>query len=572
MTTIIECRNKEAKLTPTSKNGQWDTVLPSSIQINEGDTIYIKDSFIDTQASTNEKINITEETLVKIKFGFYRVYNDNTGLDSYTGGGVPVNYRDYTVCSRKVVPTPDPNDLQLIKYLVLTSADGINPTKEFNRLEIKYTDFDGNNLTDPGLGCPVTQPKANSQIEFKNILVRGNIETVPDAYTLESQFNIKITPFTETLEGKNVCTPLVYERILKIDAGNYDPDDLCDNINKQMTDNNPSLIAGGYPVEGDTILQTASQIMADNNLVQNELVLIPDDGNMSIALQYDASKNYGGGFTDSFVGSNQFELSYDQNTKKFSFNYLHMPYYYQKNIAVEIGEVGGQTYEINKLGGIWIESLSSINANDDATNFWELLGLSNTLLPQLRTAFTWLDTIDPIGGQPLFIPTTAYQNGVNVTGGLLSLDKAVDKDNALLPWNNNPITSALNADETEFIEGANSIFDNVDAFGYYIVEIGNKFKNDFYTPTNNYRNVQQIVSKYYVQNSYTTGTSDGSLVYTHKGEPLLLESFQCRILDSNKQLAANVGDDNTIHIAIERGTTQPTKIKKPDEKKEKEEK
>jgi hypothetical protein len=35
-----------------------------------------------------------------------------------------------------------------------------------------------------------------------------------------------------------------------------------------------------------------------------------------------------------------------------------------------------------------------------------------------------------------------------------------------------------------------------------------------------------------------------------------LESFRCRILNSDKVLASNIGNDNTIHIAIIRNSPE----------------
>lgn len=558
MNTIIELRNKDAnnKINP----GDWETILPEPLLINPGDSIYIKDSIIDTQQSTNEKINIDEDQTLKFRFGYYRVYNDNTGIDSYSGGGIPVNYEKYTVCQRKAIPNPDPNFTTLIQNIVLTSADGVNNTKAYDNLTITYIDIFGDIQTVKGIACPSVNASDKTEIEFKNLLILGNLTFNPTLDTLSSQFNIKLTPNTETLAGKNVCVPITYTKLMNLSAGNYDPSELCDLINKFMVQVDEEYAFNGvYPTPAQDILTTAGQVMTINQLVKNELVLIPADGNMANALQYDASKNYGAAWTDSFIGTNQFELAYDNN--KFYFNYLHMPFYYQKQIAVQVGKGATTPYFINKLGGIWFESLSSIyNSNNKATNFWDLLGFSQS--SSIFTKFNYLTVAaDPIGGQELFVPITSYEDGINTTGGLSTMDKVIDKDNVLLPWNNEPINSSLSPDEVESIEGGISIFENTDTFGYFLIEVNGNFKNEFYNNKNNYRNIQQIVSRYYVQNSYTLGTSDGSLQYTHSGPPMLLQSFTCRILDSDKNLAQNIGIDNTIHMSIVRGSLDTLNVK-----------
>jgi len=63
-------------------------------------------------------------------------------------------------------------------------------------------------------------------------------------------------------------------------------------------------------------------------------------------------------------------------------------------------------------------------------------------------------------------------------------------------------------------------------------------------------NIRAIVGRYYEINSYTSGTQGDSLLYTHIGQPMFLESFKCRILDSDQNLASNLGPDNTIFLQV----------------------
>ena len=93
------------------------------------------------------------------------------------------------------------------------------------------------------------------------------------------------------------------------------------------------------------------------------------------------------------------------------------------------------------------------------------------------------------------------------------------------------------------------------------------FKNNFLTPDNNYRSIQQIVNRYYELNSYTAGEG-GQLVYQHVGEPVLLQSFHVRVLTSEKELAPNIGDDNTVHLQLIKNTNPaPAVAEKGKEKK-----
>ena len=63
-----------------------------------------------------------------------------------------------------------------------------------------------------------------------------------------------------------------------------------------------------------------------------------------------------------------------------------------------------------------------------------------------------------------------------------------------------------------------------------------------------------IVSRYYELNSFTSGSSADSLVYTHESEePITLSSFGIRILKPSKEIADNLGKQTTVFLEIIRG-------------------
>ena len=99
-------------------------------------------------------------------------------------------------------------------------------------------------------------------------------------------------------------------------------------------------------------------------------------------------------------------------------------------------------------------------------------------------------------------------------------------------------------------------------YGYFLVEVSAHFNNDFRTPNDKKASVVAIVSRYYELNSFTSSDTSNSVVYTHKGAPMLLSSFRCRILDSEKNLAENIGKDNTIFLEIVKSSQVDKKEKK----------
>ena len=102
-------------------------------------------------------------------------------------------------------------------------------------------------------------------------------------------------------------------------------------------------------------------------------------------------------------------------------------------------------------------------------------------------------------------------------------------------------------------------------FGYYLLELKTNFMNNFITKTPNddgsgdyaddanMRSINSVIGRFYSKNSFTQ--SDGGLVYTHKGEPIVLNSFTCKVLNSNKEVP-RLGSDNSVILQITRGVPQ----------------
>jgi hypothetical protein len=79
----LNCYNSTAKIS----NANWDSKLQEEIVINEGDSIFVKNAYIDTRNQTSQNILIEEDTIIEMEFFFYYV---NRG-----GSNVPSLYQDY---------------------------------------------------------------------------------------------------------------------------------------------------------------------------------------------------------------------------------------------------------------------------------------------------------------------------------------------------------------------------------------------------------------------------------------------------------------------------------------------
>ena len=104
-----------------------------------------------------------------------------------------------------------------------------------------------------------------------------------------------------------------------------------------------------------------------------------------------------------------------------------------------------------------------------------------------------------------------------------------------------------------------SVFQQNNSYGYFLIEIDSNFSDEYVDTTSTNTKIKSVVSRFFERASYTAGTSSGSLIYTHQGPSQILSSFRCRILDSNKNLAKGIGQDNTIFLQLVRAPVDAKK-------------
>jgi len=251
------------------------------------------------------------------------------------------------------------------------------------------------------------------------------------------------------------------------------------------------------------------------------------------------------------VGTNQFDFDWVAETNQFSINQSHMNYIDQGQNVVgykRIASTPPKNIRINKNSGVIINSLSSSYVDGSFIDFWGSMAgfdLKGDLIPHYDLV--------TLGSSKVPKFETALTDGVNITGGYFGISVSVDKTST--DWFEPAVLTSdfwsATTDNTSILASQASITNTVNSYGYYLVSLQCGIKNNFFTKKNNI-DVMSIVSKYYEINSYTSGSSDSSLVYTHRGDSITLSSFRCRILRPDKQLADGLGDDNNIYITIQR--------------------
>ena len=570
--TIIELRNKESD--SVIQNGDWTTTLNENILLADGDQIVIKDSYIDTQQTSSSRILIPEDLNVKFDYGFYLVNNELTALVEYQTTTPPTvpTFRNMVLCKDLTVSTA--TNVLLTDY-VLTTTD---KSQSSQAVDITFTWNNDIPVIGASYSRKIHIPSLKPNQQYRVQALTGElVDSTNKVGTVEniSLFGLKVSKqTTQVVTGKRIQVPYTRTKSIKIPKGNYTPDDLTALINIDVTNND--LIEGAFITDPDAILQTSRQIQArfldGTGAVATEFTLCDPTLSDVAPLQVLAMNNYVAGTgQDIYFGASIFEMEYDEASKIFNIKYLHTPNYVSNSISVQYFKgTAGNITTVNKIGGCYLTRLYAETDDGTLFDFWDnLLGFGDNLLTEFVYAPSPLAT--PPAPDFLIPISNNLIDGVGITGQLSSVDGVVDKDTPLfvVKFTGNPsqyvVTTTANV--TTGLGGGSNALDAQDGFGYYLIEINSSFKNNFLTPDNNYRSIQQIVNRYYELNSYTAGEG-GQLVYQHVGEPVLLQSFHVRVLTSEKELAPNIGDDNTVHLQLIKNTNPaPAVAEKGKEKK-----
>ena len=400
----------------------------------------------------------------------------------------------------------------------------------------------------------------------------------------------------------NLYEPFRTNTEFTIPEGNYSAVEITELINTEMTR------VSGTPSEANL---TNNNLLlgvggADNlNASINNFIQFTDPS--SDVSRYGYKISTGSNSESRIVGASQFVLTFKEDTSKFSFQFLHTPLYSSADgnngadtelvaNCVAQGWTGNQAgnpnpvlpknfFRADKNGGValinlepvelWVDQLGFdidpfVMKNGKPTTVVNENCILSTYTIQSKKGSADYD----INDEPASIPVFRHMPklGKQLTGGFMGVASSFEKGKGFQSpiVLGEPLNTGQTVDKTVAVDqlvndidavNKSSISAGIVTFGYFLIEVQAQFNNNFLTPVNNFRHIVAIVSRYYEKNSYTSSTSADSIVYTHKGSPVILNSFRCRILDSNKDLALNIGEDNTVYLEIVKAPKQPKKIK-----------
>lgn len=594
---FLELRESNAQ--ENYENGSWRNVLQDTNKttIEEGDQIVVNKSYIDTNSVPQQEIRIPENLNLVfqcIPYMTKAINNDATSFDPFdtieTGDAHDVN------CALNYVPTVEAQEtsvsnVKLLKELTFTwdYADGVDAkygglqigiqiTNPSGDLQIIYYDLPSTKIKDP--------TATNVVSVVLDLLVLTGAGTIAPviSYPPASQFHKKNT--VATLGGltdinHNHYVPHLIGVSITLPTGDYTPQGLCKVINRQLQQNNIPLSGEWSSNKFCSDFEEFTTTGTSNKCFMTEINSLDRPENFSCyALETTGNRRF-------WIGASQMELAYDEDTSKFFWAYLHMPYYEPEGgaEALQYREISPPydtifpKYSVqNKLGGVMFKALFAETIQGEIFDFWEGLlkfNVSDMLVSWKLSDVFLPDPTDPTAPPVLTIkyPRMIMKEGLlfgnNATGAYASADSLILKkgyatatadtftnypqivqvSRVPLTGGNLPYFSEVST-TTNRIVAIETSTNRQDQFGYFLIDLQCGYLNNYLNDTSNSRNIKSIVGKFYTQEGYTTGSEADSIAYTHIGDPMVLTDFSIRILNPDRVIPTNIGDDNTILVNI----------------------
>ncbi len=578
--TILELRQKDA--INVYNNGSWSSSLSQTQTINAGDSVIINKCFIDTQAQTDQKIIIEKEVgEITLNLQNY-IYHTNSYFEGITQENTAQKNDgdDYIWCSSKKIDHTFPADIHLVQTIRVkrqnqgaVDEDGWgDKSNGSNPLTLQYIDLNDNPQTFY-IDIPYVSARKKT-IRHRDI----KVNIIAKDGSIKRDYNDRNWIFQNaTLEGVSdlsvpaheILTPRYGEMNIVIKSGAYEPQDICDIINNELTDNKSAGTEFG--IDGiclNNFLHSSVNVNAVDGTPIGRDYLVKNDGTQ--ALYYTNTADAHGNIQRFWLGASQLELDWDSDSNYFFWKFLHSPVYLGGNIISNFvkNERTNQFFHNGKNGGIAWSSLSATCSDNtskhfgDNYDFWnKKLGFNvSAMCVHYNSIETALDS-----GTKLLPSFKSWKEGLNITTSRPNLSALIEKSGAtgyrLCPSTEAEVL-ALNSqnDLTTIIQADKPVLNGlVLDYGYFYIEIGCGIYNEIVGGvddegnTQHTTNIQGIVNRYYSLGAYTSGSTDSSLIYRHTGDPLYINQIKCRILDSDKNLATSIGDDNTIFLEIVRG-------------------
>lgn len=549
-TIVLELRERSGTNAGSSSasNGDFTVNLAKPVTMEAGDQLALKSVFVDSVQTSQGDVVLMKDVPASIVSGLYSC-NFQTTDKQYNRGeasnAVQPDCKNYVHCRTQGQATNAKAMMSLTFHAITTNPFSKAGADAWGNIHVSfdYTPLGGTlgqhtsrfTCFIPGLGVgdhrSYTLDLEDAPIVFLTTSGVDStadwIRTTADSHMLAYSVHTDVTQSRVTYTADSVVAPLLTTQNFTVPKGQYKPDEIARFVSDKMSLCTGSGALTTFPINSP-YLTTFNQYKAK----------YPNDANHDMA-SVDGSDLMRFIANDYYIGTPQIGFEFDNDFNKFKFTTINQSIYDSGNISlkfVQTGGAGNNYFIANKSGGCFFNKL-------EPASFWfDTLGLSPTIQANVGSRKVTLNPALP----NFSMPVLDLKDGVNTTGSYTGLDIAVNKNNALqVPADVGSIVSTSLAQVPIY---ATQTFSSAKE-GYFKIEIGGIEQSLIGSATYSSK-VQAIIGRYYQSNSFTQAYNEGSISYTHFGEPQMISAFRVRILNGENVISAGLGGNSTVFLEL----------------------
>jgi len=590
---LIECSQVQSN-TINSNNGDFETILPHPLILEEGDNFLLSKCFIDNEIESEGIIDIPYDLNLVVSCAVYIQNEDATKFDSAQDendtGLDNGSYFLYDI----ITDTPPAGGTSKMEFITKirfvwghdNESDEYFGDRTGGDKPVKFIGHDIHKNPFPVFVNIPQTPTEDEMVDVEVNIYVLKIEIGSGYYAHDGSLTLDnsdgnwtfnrilptyVTPFVivdsnqHELAGKASCSLKTFDKLMVLPKAKYQPEDMIQIINDKLNHNvfPQPVLTGASNIISNPFLHISSEFAFGKN--NNEFLLFPDlksysalpdsKGGSKGLTNNEPTKNY-------FIGTNTIELAYSSDLNKFYWNFLHFPIYSTQNgnpiVTRVVPLTSGATpadqkyIQQGKNGGVVFNDLRAtytdpITRQELPFDFWsKKLGFQ-------------LDKLIPKKVVKTFQPgTTTYTanildvtDGFQMTNAGFILDSSIDK--ADYQKIDTTKLNEVNSDFNDVVYASNKVLGNgVLDSAYYLVEIQLNFSSNIVGTNSITRNISGIINRYYSKGSFVSSGGDPSFIINYKGEPIIIQSMRIRILNPDRTLAL-IGSNNTLFFEIIKG-------------------
>ena len=585
---IIELKQTDT-LASVYANGDYMINTKQKILVPPNSQIVMKNAFLDTSAFNSQQIILPQDITLDIDYVDFLVNNkgivdaDNTISQAFNqpavtvGNGMPMFRCNYG----PVIPAVD----KIVTEVIFNKKGNTGKTWGNNQqLVFQYTDWN-DNLQHFHITIP-TQQADQPIYAYTDISIKAKNNSVKDITITkivkaagydQSQTNVGYTSPVSSNGYVLDTTPVQFT----VPRGIYQPSELAATLSQFFQGGRQGdFINSGQFVEAPFLKYQRKQDPATsvNCFCYGRKETNPSNATDVIyqALQV--------GKTEYWSGASQMALEYDQVFNKFKWTFNITPNYdASKELSISRGKFPPfnppsqdagfyfKAYDFYEQmgGGVIFTSLRASLPDGTPSDFWtDILGFD----------------LDEICVQPSYL-TTRYGARPQVTVpdvGMATISKTITAPDIIADMGivkgsdyqkaNQVVTDVIVSSQTP-IYASKQVLESTVETGFYFIDVETEFSTEIIGTNDTFKHTVGIVSNFYNENSFTTGTSADAVVYNHRSDyPIYLSGYHIRILDSDRNLASNLGQKNVIFLEIQQNIPPLQPLLTPKQEKELEKK